>query len=73
VSAITVDHRDIVWFMHAGGNYIGRFDPRTESFSVYPFPSADSDCRDIDLSRDGAVWCVSTQSPKLIRLMLKGG
>ncbi len=73
VSAIAVDHRDAVWFTHTGGNYIGRFDPRTDSVSVYPFPTDDTDCRDIDFGKDGAVWCVSTQSPKLIRLTLKGG
>ena len=43
VSAIAIDHRDTVWFTHAGGNYVGRFDPRTESFSIYPFPTADTD------------------------------
>jgi virginiamycin B lyase len=73
VSAIAIDHRDTVWFTHAGGNYVGRFDPRTEGFSIYPFPTADTDCRDIDFGRDGALWCVSMQSPKLIRLTVKGG
>ena len=70
--AIVIDRRDAVWFSHAGGNYIGRFDPRTETVFVYPFLTSNTNCRHMDFAKDGALWCVSSRVPKLVRLTVKG-
>jgi virginiamycin B lyase len=71
--AIAVDRRDMIWFTHSGGNYIGRFDPRTETFTIFPFASPDTGCRRLDFAKDGALWCVSSTAPRLVRLMVRGG
>jgi streptogramin lyase len=65
---VSVDRRDAIWFNHAGGNYLGRFDPRTETFSIYPLPTAKTDCQALDFAKDGALWCISSRLPKLVRL-----
>ncbi len=70
--AIVIDRRDAVWFSHAGGNYIGRFDPRSETVFIYPFLTSNTNCRHMDFAKDGALWCVSSRVPKLVRLMVKG-
>jgi virginiamycin B lyase len=72
IEAINVDRRDHVWFSHAGGNYIGRFDPKAEAVFVYPLPTRATDCRLMDFAKDGALWCVSSSTPKLVRLTVKG-
>lgn len=63
----------MVWFSHFGGNYIGRFDPRTGQFSVYPHLSKSINCRLMDIGPDGAVWCIGSGSsaPNLVRLSVK--
>jgi virginiamycin B lyase len=71
--AVNVDRRDAIWFSHFGGNYIGRFEPRTEKFSIYPFPTPDTNCRLMDFAKDGALWCVSSSGPRLVRLAVKPG
>jgi virginiamycin B lyase len=71
IDAISIDRRDAVWFTHSGGNYVGRFDPRSEAFTVYPLPSADTNCRTLDFARDGTLWCVSSNASKLVRLTLR--
>ncbi len=70
--AIVIDRRDAVWFSHSGGNYIGRFDPRTDMVFIYPFLTSNMNCRHMDLAKDGALWCVSSRVPKLVRLTVKG-
>jgi len=70
--AIIVDRRDAVWFSHAGGNYVGRFDPRTETGFIYPLPTSNMHCHQMDFAKDGALWCVGSQVPKLVRLTVKG-
>jgi virginiamycin B lyase len=71
INAVSVDRRDAVWFNHPGGNYLGRFDPRSETFSIYPFITAKTDCQLMDFAKDGALWCVSSRLPKLVRLMVQ--
>lgn len=72
IYAFNVDKNDTVWFSHFGGNYIGRFDPRNEQFSVYPHLSKGINCRLMDFAQDGSLWCIGSGSaPNLVRLIVK--
>ena len=70
--SFNVDRKDVIWFSHFGGNYIGRFDPRTEQFAVYPHLSKTPlNCRLMDIAPDGTVWCMGSATPNLVRLKVK--
>jgi virginiamycin B lyase len=71
LAAVAVDGKDAVWFAHHGGNYLGRFEPRGESFTVYPLPTKDVACRTLDIGKDGALWCMGSGAPVLVRLVVK--
>lgn len=53
--AVYVDEHDIVWLTDFGANALVRFDPSTETFAAYPWPSSGAAVRQL-LGRPGEVW-----------------
>lgn len=47
------DEQDNVWI--SSMNYLTKFDPRTEKFTIYPLP-ARTDMPKIEPTRDGSIW-----------------
>ena len=49
-----------------------RFDPKDETFEVFPFPSADANVRHI-LGRSGEVWGAESGTDRLILIRTDKG
>jgi virginiamycin B lyase len=67
--AVYVDETDRVWLSDFGANAMVRFDPPTETFEVFPLPTAPANVRQI-LGRPGEVWAAASGIDKLILLDL---
>lgn len=52
--AVYVNEKDMVWLGDFGASALVRFDPRQETFEVFPFPSSEANVRQI-LGRSGEV------------------
>ena len=63
--AVYVDERDIVWLTDFGSNALVRFDPGTERFDSYPFPSNGASVRQL-LGRPGEVWGAESAADALL-------
>ena len=68
---MALDRDGALWFSHFGGNYIGRFNPANDKFSIYPHASPDVNCRQIDIAKDGSLWCIGSEAAKLVHLTVK--
>ncbi len=53
--ALTVDRNGIVWFTESNATKLGRFDPRTNSFTEYAVPGV-GDMWGITVDQSGAIW-----------------
>ncbi len=53
--ALTVDREGVVWFTESNASKLGRFDPRTDTFSEYAVPGV-GDMWGITVDLSGAVW-----------------
>ena len=53
--ALTVDRNGIVWFTESNATKLGRFDPRTDTFSEYAVPGA-GDMWGITIDASGDIW-----------------
>ena len=53
--ALTVDRDGIVWFTESNASKLGRFDPRTDTFTEYAVPGV-GDMWGITVDQKGAVW-----------------
>jgi streptogramin lyase len=54
---IVVDKKSgYVWYADQVGNYISRFDPKTEQFAEYPIPTRGAIPRFIDMDKQGRIW-----------------
>ena len=62
-----MDEEDIVWITDFGGNALVRFNPQTEVFDVYPYPSAGAAVRQL-LGRPGEVWGAESALDRLFVL-----
>ena len=67
--AVYVDERDIVWLSDFNANSLVRFDPSTESFESFTFPSTESLVRQI-LGRPGEVWGAGSAVDTLVVLRI---
>jgi virginiamycin B lyase len=65
--AVFVDDGDIVWVTEFGANALVRFDPQTERFETFPFPTAGAAVRQL-LGRPGQVWGAESGTDKLVVL-----
>jgi virginiamycin B lyase len=64
--AVYVDERDIVWVTDFGGDgALVRFDPATEAFQVFPWPTRRATVRQL-LSRPGEVWGAESNVNRLV-------
>ena len=62
--ALNVDReRDLVWICGTNSDTLLRFDPRTESFTVYPLPTRVTYTRELDFDREGRVWTSNSNMP----------
>ena len=53
--AVYVDERDQVWLSDFGANALVSFDPTTEQFTSFPWPTNPGEVRQI-LGRPGEIW-----------------
>ncbi|OFV90581.1 MAG: hypothetical protein A3H28_14745 [Acidobacteria bacterium RIFCSPLOWO2_02_FULL_61_28] len=68
VYAVSVDMKNnIVWFAQQQADKIGRFDPKTETFTEFPLISAESDHRrlEVDQSNPNRIWWSGNDSNKI--------
>jgi virginiamycin B lyase len=63
--AVYVDDQDIVWLSDFGANALVRFEPASETFTVFPLPSDSAAVRQI-LGRPGEVWAAESAVDKLV-------
>ena len=63
----------IVWFTERRGNKIGRFDPKTETFTEFPLPGPEASPYAIGIDRNRMVWYSSHEQDTLGRLDPKTG
>jgi virginiamycin B lyase len=68
---VYVDELDFVWLSDFGANALVRFDPATEKFEVFPFPSLGAAVRQI-LGRPGEVWGAESGVDKLVVIRFSG-
>ncbi|HVN84021.1 MAG TPA: carboxypeptidase regulatory-like domain-containing protein [Candidatus Binatia bacterium] len=76
--ALNVDRRtDTVWICGTNSDTLIRFDPATETFTVFPLPTRVTYTREIDFDDAGGVWAsnsnfptwqIEAAGPKVIRL-----
>lgn len=59
-SGIAVAANGLVWFVERAGNRLGRFDPKTSTFSEFDYPRANAKLEDLALDSAGNVWVVAT-------------
>jgi virginiamycin B lyase len=67
--AVYVDDQDVVWISDFGANALARFDPQSETFDMYPFPTAPASVRQL-LGRPGEVWGAESALGKLFVLVI---
>jgi len=53
--ALTVDRNGIVWFTESNASKLGRFDPRTDTFTEYKVPGV-GDMWGITIDQSGNIW-----------------
>lgn len=56
-----------VWVTELHGNRLIRFDPRSESFDTWSFPTTHSGPRRMDVAADGSVWIAQYAAGKVAR------
>jgi len=62
--ALNVDRRtDTVWICGTASDTLMSFDPRSEHFTVYPFPVQATFTREIDFDKDGGIWTSNSSFP----------
>lgn len=62
--ALNVDRRnDTIWICGTASDSLISFDPRSESFTVYPLPTRVTFTREIDFDREGGVWTSNSNFP----------
>ena len=66
--ALNFDSKGRLFVNNFGGNYVSRFDPQTETFTVYPYPSPNTTCRLMAFDANDVLWCASSATPVLVRL-----
>ncbi|HMB92941.1 MAG TPA: carboxypeptidase regulatory-like domain-containing protein [Rhodothermales bacterium] len=57
----------IIWATQLVGNRLIRFDPATETFTLYDLPTSTSGPRRLDIAPDGTVWIPEYAAGKLAR------
>ena len=68
------DKNHMVWFSNSGADFLGKFDPTTEKFTMYPLPSRGTNSRHlaIDNSTDPpTVWVPYTGAGKIARVQFR--
>jgi virginiamycin B lyase len=60
-----VDNQDMVWLSDFEGNALVRFDPSSETFTVFDLPSPSAQVRQI-LGRPGEIWGAESGAEKLV-------
>jgi virginiamycin B lyase len=64
---VYVDDKDIVWLTDFGANALVRFDPVTEQFKVFPWPTGNALVRQL-LGRPGEIWGAESATDKIVVL-----
>jgi streptogramin lyase len=55
--AVFADPEDNIWASDGGnGGALVRFDPRAKKFTYYPTPAIEQHMRNIQITREGAIW-----------------
>ena len=62
---ITTDTSGRVWFVEAGSNQIGEFDPRSKSFLEFNVPTPNSLLEEITVDRSGNAWFTELNGEQL--------
>jgi len=65
--AVYVDELDLVWLTDFGSNSLVRFDPATETFDSFTFPTGGAEVRQL-LGRPGEIWGAESGTDKLVVL-----
>ena len=68
------DKNHMVWFSNSAADFLGKFDPTTEKFTMYPLPSRGTNSRHlaIDNSTDPpTVWVPYTGAGKIARVQFR--
>jgi virginiamycin B lyase len=67
-----VDPQGRVWFVGQVGNYIGRFDPKTEQFKRFDIETG-THPHNLIVAQDGGVWYAGNRNARIVRLDPKSG
>ncbi len=51
-----VDHNDNIWYNEFSANYLVKFDPNTEEFTSFPFPTPAALVRIVAVDPLNRVW-----------------
>lgn len=65
---LQVDSDGIVWFSGRTRNTIGRFDPKTETFSTFPLPGPSPSPYPLNIDKNHYIWYASTDQDTIGRL-----
>jgi streptogramin lyase len=68
------DKNHMVWFSNSAADFLGKFDPTTEKFTMYPLPSRGTNSRHlaVDNSTDPpTVWVPYTGAGKIARVQFR--
>jgi streptogramin lyase len=59
-----VDRRsDTVWICGTNSDTLMRFEPTSETFTVYPLPTRVTYTRELDFDAEGRVWTSNSNAP----------
>ena len=70
--AVYVDKDDNVWLENAVYNSFVKFDPKTKTFTYFPFPDLDMHTPNMEMDPEGTVWFGMGSPSKLTGLKLNG-
>jgi streptogramin lyase len=66
---LKVDKNHNVWVALRNADRVGKFDPKTQKWTVYQLPTLGTECRNISIDETtGDVWLASWRTSKVIRL-----
>lgn len=68
-----VDSKGNVWYTGSEDDTIGKFDPRTATFTRYPVPTPDSHPHGITVDKEDNIWFTLETKDKIAKLEPKSG
>jgi streptogramin lyase len=69
-----VDNNHMVWVALRNADRVGKYDPKTNKWTVYQLPSIGTECRSMyvdEYDKTGEVWLASIRGSKAIRMQFR--